>query len=58
MRERYALDGVPLIIDFVERGSRATADRLVPGQRGRPGSGERGRSRRAPAAGEDDRQAL
>jgi GTP-binding protein len=23
MRERYALDGVPLVIDFVERGSRA-----------------------------------
>jgi GTP-binding protein len=23
MRERYALDGVPLVIDFVERGSRS-----------------------------------
>jgi GTP-binding protein len=66
MRERYALDGVPLIIDFVERGSRATTDRPGPGQRERPGPGGRGRpgparrgaSREAPAEGEDDRQEL
>ena len=25
MRERYALDGVPLVVDFVERGSRSGA---------------------------------
>jgi GTP-binding protein len=25
MRERYALDGVPLVVDFVERGSRSAA---------------------------------
>jgi GTP-binding protein len=24
MRERYSLDGVPLIVDFVERGSRTS----------------------------------
>jgi GTPase len=27
LRARYGLDGVPLVIDFVERGQRATADR-------------------------------
>jgi GTP-binding protein len=27
LRGRYALDGVPLVIDFVERGQRATGDR-------------------------------
>jgi len=33
MRERYALDGVPLIIDFVERGSRAADGRSAGGRR-------------------------
>ena len=27
MRERYALDGVPLVIDFVERGSERRRER-------------------------------
>jgi GTPase len=27
LRGRYGLDGVPLVIDFVERGQRATGDR-------------------------------
>jgi len=52
MRERYALDGVPLIIDFVERGARA--------------GGARSRDARRPARvlsaapldDEDDRQSL
>jgi len=36
MRERYALDGVPLIIDFVERGSRSAGGRRGSGGRGEP----------------------
>ena len=30
LRARYALDGVPLIIDFVERGQRGSADAHAP----------------------------
>jgi GTP-binding protein len=48
LRERYAMDGIPLIIDFVERGQRA-----MPGQRAgtgaRSGSGARTRGGRAGA---------
>jgi GTP-binding protein len=49
MRERYAFDGVPLIIDFVERGTRTGGGRGAGGRR--PG--------RAPAVdAKDDRHAL
>ena len=66
MRERYAIDGVPLIIDFVERGSRAIADGPGSGGRGRRGAGQRERpqaGRREPAGEgsdevEDDRREL
>jgi GTP-binding protein len=66
MRERYAMDGVPLIIDFVERGSRAIADGPGSGGRGRRGAGQRERpqaGRREPAGEgseevEDDRREL
>jgi GTP-binding protein len=47
MRERYSLDGVPLIIDFTERGARSDDAR----------GGERRRGRRVPASRGDDRQA-
>ena len=36
MRERYALDGVPLIIDFVERGARASGRRETRGRASEP----------------------
>jgi GTP-binding protein len=49
LRERYAFDGVPLIIDFVERGSRA------PGAEGRSGrSGRRSSAPLAAATGDDE----
>jgi GTP-binding protein len=42
LRERYGMDGVPLIIDFVERGQRA-----IPAQPGAPGATHRKRPDRA-----------
>ncbi|MHB8492096.1 MAG: ribosome biogenesis GTPase Der [Solirubrobacteraceae bacterium] len=33
LRERYGMDGVPLIIDFVERGQRVAVRRLSPSRR-------------------------
>lgn len=46
LRMRYRLDGIPLIIDFVERGERRRAAGSHPGEaraggRGRPGGGAR-----------------
>jgi GTP-binding protein len=52
MRERYALDGVPLIIDFVERGSRAENTRPRGSRRPAPVLSA------VPGDDEDDRQSL
>jgi GTP-binding protein len=52
LRERYAMEGVPLIIDFVERGQRALPGRAggASGRgRGRPAAEARGRDGRAGA---------
>ncbi len=43
LRARYAMDGVPLVIDFVERGRR-TASRRSGARRGRPGAAVEGAS--------------
>ena len=59
------MDGVPLIIDFVERGSRAIADGPGSGARGgrgpgrgRPQAGRRERAAEGPEEVEDDRREL
>jgi GTP-binding protein len=52
MRERYALDGVPLIIDFVERGSRAENTRPRGSRRPAPVLSA------VPGDDEDDRPSL
>jgi len=44
LRARYGMDGVPLIIDFVERGQRGRGA-------GRPSSGGDERNRAATASG-------
>jgi GTP-binding protein len=40
LRARYAMDGIPLIIDFVERGQRGRSDKRAAG-RGGPSGGAR-----------------
>jgi GTPase len=41
LRERYRLEGVPTIIDFVERNERRPADARRPDRAGRAGTGSR-----------------
>jgi GTPase len=41
LRERYRLEGVPAIIDFVERNERRPADARRPDRAGRAGTGSR-----------------
>jgi GTPase len=46
LRARYAMDGIPLIIDFVERGQRGRADGRTGGRGGAPDKASRATGRR------------
>ncbi len=44
LRARYGMDGVPLVIDFVERGQRGQRGRDAPARRSREDASERARA--------------
>jgi len=46
LRARYAMDGIPLIIDFVERGQRGRADKRAPGRGESPDAAQTASGRR------------